>query len=167
MSKEMVSQDELYKYLQAHDVKLVRLAELMEVDPDVVTSCFSHRKDRHGVPRVFSPSSVMLLNESLPRLAKELCQCMLVFGSPQTFTNKNGKTYDPGLIEPLKKIGTYLNITGVLTRVCGWSKTKKASVFGRRSTSLYGNISEDDAIAINHELLSIAGELGRCEVVAS
>ena len=164
--KIKVSQDTLYHYLLAHDVKMLRLSEMIGTDGDTVTSCFRRRKDRNGVPRRFSAENIRRLNEALPLLANELRQRVLVFGSGQTFTNKNGRMYDPGLIEPMRVLGRYLNITGIVTRVCGWSKAKKASVFGRRTTTLYGNISESDVIAINTEVLSVAAVLDSYELVA-
>lgn len=165
MEKVQVSQDTLYEYMLAHDVKIVRLAEMMGKDPDTVSSCFKHRKDVHGEPRSFNASNIKKINELLPLLASELRSCLLSFGSPQTFTNKHGRTYDPGLVEPIKALGRYLNITGLVFRVFGWNKYKKGSVLANKASVVYGNISQADAIAINNEILSIAGVLDSYEVV--
>lgn len=166
MNKIQVTQDILYKYLVDHDIKLVRLAEMIDKDPDVVTSCFKHRNDMHGVPRSFSGNNIIRINDAMPRLADEIRKCMIVFGSPQVYTNKFGSTYDPGMIEPLKKLGQYLNITGLTARLLGWSKNKKASVLCRPNALNYGNISESDIVAINTEILSIAGVLSSYELVS-
>lgn len=165
MDKIKVTQDTLYEYLTAHDVKMVRLAEMIGKDPDVITSCFKHRKDMHGIPRVFSESNVSKINDVLPVLADEIRGCLITFGSPKTYTNKFGRIYDPGMIEPLKTLGVYLNITGLLSRLLGWSKNKKASVLCRPNALNYGNISEADIVAVNNEILSIAGVLSNYELI--
>lgn len=165
MIKTKVSQDDLYKFLLIHDVKLARLSDMIGCDPDVVTSCFSHRKDRLGRPRKFNAEHIAKLNEVLPRFAEELLGCRLKFGTPSASVNKNGKAYDPGLVEPIKKIGNYLNITAMLKRVAGWSAGKKSNVLCRTKGSMAGRVTKEDEVAINAELLSIAGVLERYEIV--
>lgn len=166
MDKIKVSQDTLYQYLLAHDVKLTRLAELINRAPEVVMSCFKHHNDWHGRPRKFNAEHIALINQALPQLANELRARLMKFGSDQMFTNKWGNTYDPALMEPIKDLGKYLNITGLMTRVCGWTQGKKSAVLSRTVSKIYGNISEQDMIAINNELLAVAGVLGSYEVVS-
>ncbi len=163
--KITVTQDELYQYLQAHDVKLIRLSGLMGCDDDTVTSCFAHRKDKHGVPRRFSADNLGKMNKALPQLAQELRGCLLRYGSAQTYTNAHGREYDPGQIEPLKTLGRYLNITGLLQRLLGWSQNKKSSVLCRPKAINYGNITKSDVMIINTEVLSIAAVLDSYQVV--
>ena len=165
MEKVQISQDTLYEYMLAHDVKIVRLAEMIGKNPEVVTSCFSHRKDVRGIPRSFNARNIEKINGSLPMLAAEMRSCLLTFGSPQTYTNKHGRTYDPGLVEPIKNLGRYLNVTGVVNRLLGWDKFKKASVMSNKASIVYGNISQTDVITINNEILSIAGVLDNYQVV--
>ena len=164
MDKIKVTQDTLYEYIQAHDVKLSRLAELMDRVPEVVISCFNHNKNQHGNPRSFNAEHADLINQALPRLAHELRKCVLKFGSPQVHTSKKGHTYDPALVEPIKDLGVYLNITAMLQRVLGWSAAKKSSILSRPTGKLYGNISNVDAVAINTEILSIAAVLDSYEL---
>lgn len=154
-----VTQDALYKYLQAHDVKLVRLADMIGCADDVVTSCFAHRKDKHGVPRQFTPDNLAKLSQALPQLARDLRGCLLHYGSPLTYINKHGREYDPGQVEPLKALGRYLNITGMLQRLLGWSVNKKCSVISRPNAASYGNITKSDVMTINTEILAVAGVL--------
>lgn len=154
-----VTQDTLFKYLQSHDVKMIRLSEIIGCSDDTLTACFQHRKDRHGTPRWFSDDFIAKINEALPRLADELRGCLLTFGTPYTRTNKRGRTYDPGQLEPIKALGRYLNITGLTARVLGWSKCKKSLVLVNTASTTYGNISESDVIAINQEILSVAAVL--------
>lgn len=165
MEKVQITQDTLYEYMLAHNIKMIRLAELIDKDPDVVTSCFSHRKDRYGTPRKFTSQNIQLINKALPQIALELRKNLLSFGSPKTFTSGHGTIFDPGLIEPINELGKYLNITGIFVRLCGWSKSKKTSVFGRPAAKNYGHISLEDANRINAEILSIAGVLSGYEVV--
>jgi hypothetical protein len=165
MNKISVTQDTLYSYFLAHNIKLLRLSEMMGVNDDMVTSCFRHCSDRHGSPRRFTAKSIALINESLPRLAEELRARLLTFGTDRVYTNAHGRTYDPGLIEPLKDLGRYLNITGLTNRLLGWSQNKKSSILCRPNAANYGNITEADIIIINNEILSIAGVLSNYQVV--
>ena len=69
------------------------------------------------------------------------------------------------MIEPINNLGKYLNITSLICRMLGWSKSKKKNVFGAPTVKNYGNISEDDVNAINVEIMSVAGFLENVEVV--
>lgn len=165
MGKIKVSQDTLYGYMLEHGIKMARLAELIGKSDDVVTSCFRHHKDRHGNPRYFNREHIDAINKALPIIADELRARLLTFGSSQTFTNKRGTTYDPALVEPIKEIGKYLNITAMVERLLGWNKGKKSIVLVQTGSKVYGNVSEADMIVINNELLSVAGVLSSYEVV--
>lgn len=165
MDKIQVTQDTLYEYLTGHDVKLSRLAELIGVVPEVVLSCFKHHKDWHGRPRKFNAGHIEAINGALPVIASELQSRMLKFGSDRTYTNKWGSTYDPALVEPLKELGKYLNLAGLLTRLLGWSSGKKGAVLSRPNGKMYGCISQKDATIINTEVLSIVGVLSSYEVI--
>jgi len=163
--KIRVSQDTLYEYILAHDIKMSRLAELVGKSSDVVFSCFKHCKDARGKPRYFTAENIASINQALPVMAGELQQCLLIFGSRQTYKNRWGNVYDPALILQMKKLGRYLNITGLTGRVLGWKKTKKSAVLSQTTSISYGCISEADTIAINNEILSIVGVLSSYEVV--
>lgn len=167
MAKEMlrISQDELYKYLKEHDVKMSRVAEEMGMAPATVTSCFQHRNNRHGNPRHFTVENVKKLNISLCALSEKLRSCVLKFGTDKMYTNKHGRTYDPGMIEPINRLGEFLNMTAVMERLLGWSKSKKANVFTSPSIKNFGNISEEDVNAINMEIISVASFFESVEVV--
>ena len=162
--KIQVTQDTLYEYILAHDIKMSRLAELIGKSREVVFSCFKHHKDMNGKPRSFSYGNIVAINAALPVLASELQARLLTFGSAQTYTNRRGVTYDPALVEQLQELGKYLNITGVLTRLLGWSKNKKRAVICQTSSNIYGCITQADMVAINTEVLSIVAVLNSYEV---
>ncbi len=166
MEKVRISQDTLYQFLLEHGIKLVRLAELMGMSCSSLTSCFKHQLIKRGTPRSFTPKAIVKLNEALPQIAENLRSSFLVFGSEQVFTNQRGKTYDPALIEPMKKIGGYMNLTALVQRVLGWNQDKKENTLVTPSSKNYGCISKQDADRINAELLSVAGMLSSYEVVA-
>lgn len=166
MGKVEVSQDTLYQYMLTHGIILSRLAELIGKSPEVVRSCFKHHKDGRGKPRYFSHANIVAINKALPVIADELRARLLTFGSDQTYTNQRGATYDPALIGPIKEIGKYLNITALVERLLGWSKGKKSAVLVQTSGKAYGCVSEPDVVAINNELLAVAGVLSSYEVVA-
>ena len=165
MEKIQVTQDALYQYLTDHGVKLVRLAELTGLSEASINVCFKHSKGTNGYPRVFTQKAVDKINEALPLLAKSIRQSVLTFGSEETFTNLRGMTYDPSLVEPMKKIGELMNLTSLVNRVLGWNKDKKENTLVSPSSKNYGNISKEDADRVNAELLAVAGVLSSYEVV--
>ena len=167
MNKIQVSQDTLYDFLTTHDVKMIRLSEMLHCSNDTLTACFQHRKDKYGTPRTLSAFYIQKINNVLPRLADEIESCLLTFGSEHMYTNTHGRTYDPGMIEPLKELGKYLNITGLTRRLLGWSQNKKSSVLCRPNALNYGSITESDVIAVNNEILSIAAVLSKYEIILS
>lgn len=160
-----ISQDVLYKYLKEHDVKISRVADEMGMAPCTVTTCFQHRNNRHGNPLSFTVENIKKLNDSLHTLSEKLRSCILKFGTDKMYTNKHGRTYDPGMIEPINRLGEYLNITAVIIRLLGWIRSKKKSVFEASTAKNYGNISEKDVNAINMEIISVASFLDSVEVV--
>lgn len=165
MRKVKVSQDKLYEYLKAHNVKLSRIAELMGKTRFMVSSCFLHHKNTYGNPRCFSIENVRLLNNALPLVAVELRDCLMTFGSPKTFRNSWGYTYDPELVEPMKRVSRYMNIGPLTERMLDWSRSKCKNTLTDSHSQAYGNIMEGDVMSINTELLAVASVLESLEVV--
>lgn len=163
--KVRVTQDALYQYLMEHNIKLVRLAELMGMSEASINVCFKHYLGTNGQPRVFTPDAIVSLNNALSAIARELRGSLLSFGSDQTYTNRRGKTYDPALVEPLKKVGTYINLTALVERVLEWNKRRKENILTTPASKIFGYISEEDVNRINAEILSIVGVLSSYEVV--
>lgn len=163
--KMKMSQDQLYKYLMDHDVIILRLSELMGLSKTLVNYNFRHALNAHGNPRYFTVDGIKKLNDALHVFAHELRACLLHFGTEKMYTNKHGRTYDPGMIEAINNLGKYLNTTALICRMLGWSKSKKANVFGAPTVKNYGNISEDDVDILNVEIMSIVGVLENVEVV--
>ena len=95
MKEKKVTQDVLRTYINAHGIKMTRLAKLMGVSDDVVTSNFKHHKDIHGNPRSFNAQHLALLNEALPLLAEELRGCLLTFGTKEAKENKRHSGMTP------------------------------------------------------------------------
>lgn len=162
--KMTVTEDELYEYLRKQGVKLIRLSELTGINEAAVNSCFRHHKNNNGVPRHFNQEQVTKINEALPLLAAQLRQKKMKFDRERAKTNRFGTAYDKGLIEPMKRIGEYLNLTALTERVLGWSKAKKDGVLVAPTSKYYGHISEADVRAVNTELLSVAGVLAEYEL---
>ena len=163
--KMKMSQDQLFKYITEHDVILSRLSEMMGISNSAIVAIFRRRPDRHGNPRHFTVESAQKLNSALAEFSYKLRSCLLHFGTDKMYTNKHGRTYDPGMIEPIKQLGFYVNTTALFVRMLGWSKEKKRMVFGAPACKNYGNISKDDVDVLNVEILSVAGFLSNVEVV--
>ena len=165
MEKVKMTQDELYDYITAHDVKMSRIAELMGKSLALVNSSFRHHKNNYGRERNFNVENINLLNKALVCMAKEMRDCVMTFGSPYVRTNKWGRTYDPALVEGMNAIGRYMNLTALTQRVLGWNLGKKKHVLADSSSKVYGNISKEDMVAINAEILAVSGVLGNIEIV--
>ncbi len=165
MDKLQMSQDELYAYLTAHDVKISRIAELMGKNVSNVFSAFRHNLNNNGRERRFSVDNVRSLNEALPRLASELRGSVMTFGSPQTFTNRLGRTYDPALVEGLNGVGRYLNIAALVQRVLGWDAAKKRRTLVDSYSKVFGNVTKEEMTLVNAELLAVSAVLDGVEVV--
>ena len=166
MEKVKVSQDTLFKFWTDHHLKMVRLAELTGLSKASMNVCFKHYVGRNGQPRVFTQDAINKINEALPQLAEKIRGCVMTFGSDKMYTNTHNNTYDPALVEPLKKVGEYINISAMLKSLLGWEPKKKDAILVTKVSKVYGNISESDMVTINNELLSIAGVLSSYEVVA-
>lgn len=166
MEKIKVSQDTLYQFIQDHGIKLVRLAELTGISEASINSCFKHYLINHGVPRSFTAKGLSKINAALQIIAADLRRLLLTFDSERAVTNKWGRAYDRGLVEPMKLIGVYFNLTALCDRVLNWSQGKKENILVIPSSKVYGNISEADVTAINTELLTVAGVLSSWEVVS-
>lgn len=164
LQRMKMSQDKIYEFLTAHDVKVSRIAELMGKTPQAIISCFRHHNNAHGYPRRFSVENIRQLNDALAEIARELRGCMLEFDT-SVEPNSRGVKYDKGLIDPINHLGKLLNMTSMLERLLGWTKNKKLAVFSTPSSKIYGHISENDATIINIEVNAIAGVLESVEVV--
>lgn len=164
--KAQVSQDFLYEYLVSHNVKVSELARLSGMSIPLMVDDFRHTLDRHGNRRVFSAVALTKLNTALPLMAGGIKQHILSFGSEQMFTNRLGRTYDPGMVPAMKALSTYFNMNGLCASVLGWSKNKKNSVLCSPTNKAYGYITSADVELINAELLAVAGMLDGIEVVA-
>lgn len=165
IKKIKVSQDWLYKFLKEHHFVMAVLSRRMGVSDAIVRGCFHHNKNRLGKPMSFSAKNIVLLNAALQQIAGELSQCLLTFGSDQTFTNQRGTTYDPACVAGMKRINEYFKLNGLTQDVLGWNVVKCRTTLFIEKSPVYGNITKEDADRVNAELLSVAGVLSSYEVV--
>lgn len=164
--KTKVTQEELYNYLLSHDIKLIRLAELVQKKSNsVIYMCFHNQINNFGHTCFFTNQQVDAINDALPELAHKIYSLMLSFGSKLTYKNMRGNTYDPAVIEQFKALVKYFNIKELTKRILGWSKYKKDYVLLKKNSICYGCISEADVNAINQEIISIVNTLSSIEMV--
>jgi hypothetical protein len=78
-----------------------------------------------------------------------------------TYTSSQGLLL---MIPAMNRVGEYLNLTKLTGRILHWSTEKKLNVFSAPSSKRYGNISEDDVLAVNAEVAAVAGVLECVEV---
>ena len=164
--KVQVTQDVVYQFITDHNVNLSGLAREMQANPTLVAGCFRRNPDRNGQPRHFTQQTRPRLNAALEQFALKMRQSVIQFGSDQTYTNNRGMTYDPGTMDPIRRLSQFFNLTQFIMRVLGWSENKKNVTLSAPSSKAYGCISHDDVNRINAELLAVAGVLGSYEVVA-
>lgn len=166
MNKTAVSQDFLYQYLTDHNIRMSFLAERMGVSEAIVSKSLRHKKDRLGHTMRLTPANIARLNAALPVIADELRASVLSFGSGQTFTNSWGRTYDPALRQPVLDLSRFFKTIPFLLRVVGWKRGKRDMTLVSRNSTVFGQITKDEADKINTELLSLAGVLSGYEVVS-
>ena len=144
----------------------VMISKKMGVSETIVGGCFRHALNRHGKPLIFSQANIVRLNAAIQQIAVELRQSVITFGSDETFTNSRGKTYDPGTVPTIRRLGEFFNLTALTYRLLGWKNNRKNMVLGSKSSPVHGNVTKEDVDRINAELLSVAGVLSSYEVVA-
>lgn len=165
MEKVKVTQDVVYQFIVDHNVNLSGIAREMQANPTLVAGCFKRNADRHGKPRHFTAETLPRLNEALSSFAQQMRQSLITFGSPQTYTNNRGVTYDPGTVTAIKQLSQYVNLTQFIMRILGWTENKKNLTFSSPTAKMYGCITQDDVNRINAELLAVSGVLSSYEVV--
>ena len=166
MEKAKVSQDFLYEYLKQHDVVISVFYKRMGVSKGIVDACFRHDINRHGKPLYLSKANVTKINTALEQIAEELRRCVIVFGSPDTYTVNGGKIYDPGTLPAIQRMAEYFNMTKLTNRILGWNKGKKDGTISVRTSTTYGRVTADDVSRLNAEILAVSGMFAGIEVVA-
>ena len=165
MEKVKVTQDVVYQYMLEHNVSLSDLAREMQANATMVAACFKRNADRNGKPRHFTAATLPRLNEGLSKFAAQMRQCVIPFGSNQVYTNHWGATYDPATVEPIRQLANYFNLTALVVRVLGWSKTKKSAIISDVHSKAFGCVSRDDVNRLNADLLAVAGVLSSSEII--
>lgn len=163
--KEQITSHDLYEYLKSHGIKLARIAELVGLSEASLNSCFNHYKGFKGVPRGFNSAMTQKLTGALEQVADAIRSRKLVFGSERTYTNQRGKTYDPALVDSLKKVGEWVNLTSLVWQALQWTADKKKNTLVSTNSKAYGCVSEDDVHKINATLEEMARVLSGYRVV--
>lgn len=166
MEKNEITADDLRKIWEEHNLTITMLASKMGVSEGIVRGCFKHTLNRHGKPLRFSKTNLEKLNAAMDQIAQELRNSIITFGSDKTYTNQLGNTYDPGTLESINHLGTYFNMKKMVMRVLGWTEAKRFTVLSVKNSPVYGNVTREDIVRINTELLAVAGVLSSSEVVA-
>lgn len=136
----------------------------MGVSNAIVTMSFKHSLNRHGKPMKFSESNLQKLNDALSVFSQQINECRIIFGSNEMFTNRLGRTYDPGVLLQIRSLSKMFNVKGLFARVLGWNRGKYDLVLCSPSSKVYGFITADDVMRINAELLAISGTLAGIKV---
>ena len=166
MEKIKVSQDILYKYLQAHDFTLSVLNKRMGVSNGILVGCFNHDLNRVGKPMKFSAANIEKMNLALGQIADELRGCVLTFGSGR-IEKSRGNEYDKSLAVTIRNgMGRYFKMKGLTWRLFRWTKAKSDSILSNSASPVFSNITRDIAATLNAELLSVAAVLGSYEIVS-
>jgi len=164
-AKILITQDELYQFMLAHNLVTKRLGELIGLTDVSLSSCFKHHKNNSGRPRRFTRRQVASINEALPQMAYEVARRRVFFNAANDTSKSAKRMFDPGCVEQFKRVGEYFNLTAMVVRVLGWTKQWKGNVINSPTNGSYGHITPEDVNAVNEELEYVSSWLGRHEVV--
>ena len=164
MNKIPVSQDELKTFLKDHHFINAALAKKMGVSEGIVSGCFNRKPNRHGKPLSFSRKNIELLNQALQQIAEDLSGCKLM-ASDEEFATKRFINDDPAVIESLRRIGEYVRLNGLTSKVLGWNNKRCLNNISVNGPKPHVHISKEDAMRISTEIMSIAVTLAGYEVV--
>lgn len=164
MNKIPVSQDELKTFLESHHFINAALAKKMGVSEGIVSGCFNRKPNRHGKPLCFSRKNIELLNQALQQIAEDLSGCKLM-ASNEEFATKRFINDDPAIIESLRRIGEYVRLNGLTSKVLGWNNKRCLNNISVNGPKPHVHISKEDAMRISTEIMSIAVTLAGWEVV--
>lgn len=159
-----MSQDFLYTYLEENGINISRIAERMGVSSAILSRSFRHSLNRHGKPMNLSASNIERLNVALSEMSLQMQQSRIVFGSPQTYTNTWGNTYDPAVVDSIKELRKFFKINRFLKVAVGWTGEKVRVVLDTPSSKGYACVSADDVRRINDTMQKVAILLGSIEV---
>ena len=163
--KIQITQDELYQFLNDHNLIITRLGELIGLGIGSMVGCFKHLL-ANGEPRYFTRQSVAKINNALPQIAYEVERRRVVFNMANNTGKQKKAMFDPGCVEQLKALGTYFKVDAMCQRVLGWKPVKSRKVLFAPSSSMYGHVKPEDVCRINEELMFVSFWLQRHEVVA-
>lgn len=165
MTKVQMTQDQFYHLLLDRNLIISRLGALIGQSDVAMSQAFKHYIV-NGKPHSFSPDKLQRINDALPRWADSIQSCLMQFHPENNISTVPTRCYDPSCLEQLRSVGEHFNLTALTARILGWKKSKKESVFTPTNKN-YGHITQQDVIAINTELLSVAGVLRNIEVISN
>lgn len=165
MTKVQMTQDQFYHLLLDRNLIISRLGVLIGQSDVAMSQAFKHYIV-NGKPHSFSPDKLQRINDALPRWADSIQSCLMQFHPENNISTVPTRCYDPSCLEQLRSVGEHFNLTALTARVLGWKKSKKESVFTPTNKN-YGHITQQNVIAINTELLSVAGVLRNIEVISN
>lgn len=164
MDKITVSQEYLKTFLKDHHFINAALAKKMGVSEGIVSGCFNRKLNRHGKPLSFSRKNIELLNQALQQIADDLSGCKLE-ASDDGFATKRFINDDPAVIESLRRIGEYIKLNWLTSKVLGWNNKKCINNIRLNGQKPYVHISKEDAVRISTEIMAIASTLAGWKVV--
>ncbi len=159
MTRIEINPFEFATWMRSRGLFQARLAEAMEIGPDVLTSLLTRQRNWRGGEWRFTPDMVRRMNEALLKLASKLLNARTYFDVTKAVV-KRSKLYDPSCIERFRSgVFVYLNMKVAGPMVFGWSVSKVRNTFTDHCSKVYGNILRGDVQAMNDYLDSLAEEL--------
>lgn len=162
-----VTPDQLYRFLQDHNVYAYVLSRYMGVSENIVRGCFKHDLNRHGKPLHFTPNNIQKINDALPRLAQDIRACELHFGHGKVITDRCRHEYDLSIADQVKSgMMRFFSIKDFTKRVLGWNWMKCRSRMSSTGHQSYSHVARADCDRLNDELVAVASVLEDYEVVS-
>lgn len=151
-------------WMAKHGVKTVRLAKIMDITHAQFSATVNRNLYITGKAHVVSAAFAESVSTALKKLAEEISQLSVQFGSEDMKTVA-GRVYDRACIDRIKSLKGYFNLRPFMAFALGWNETRYNNILGSRSSKSYGNITAQDVDDINFAISQIALYLHHLELI--
>lgn len=160
--KVEISIRRLKVYLDEVGIKVVKLAELSDINPQHLSKALCGTPDnKTGKPTSLTLDDLHNLEFGMEQLSYELGNIFIVYDTDREIVKRSGNRYCPACVEQIKeKIRPYMSLLPFIQKTLGWNYSKVRNVLDKKDSPSSGNISRDDCDRINIRMAEIAACLG-------
>lgn len=160
--KVEISIRRLKVYLDEVGIKVVKLAELSDLNPQHLSKALCGTPDnKTGRPTSLTQEQLRSLEFGMEQLAYELGNIFIAYDHDLEVVKRSGNRFCPACVEQIKqKIRPYMSLLPFMQQTLGWNYSKVRNVIDKQDSPSSGNISRDDCDRINIRMAEIAARLG-------